>query len=193
MEKPEPFWRTAISRVEPNKILVRGYDLMDLVGKYTYADLTFLLWRGELPSAEQSRMMDALLTVCIEHSLNAPSVDATRFVASSGVPLQAAVSAGIAAIGEWHGGAIEQAAKMLQEAVSILQDQVSKGRKVIVHCLAGQGRTMTVLAGYLIAEKGMEPDEAIRLLREKRPGAVERRQEDSVREFAIRRLSGSRL
>ena len=38
--------------------------------------------------------------------------------ASSGVPLQSAVSAGIAAIGEWHGGAIEQAAKILQEGVS---------------------------------------------------------------------------
>ena len=38
-------------------------------------------------------------------------------MASCGVPLQSAVSAGVAAIGDWHGGAIEQAAKMLQEAV----------------------------------------------------------------------------
>ena len=114
----EPFWKTAISKVEPNKIVVRGYNLMDLVGKYSYADLTYLLWRGELPPTNHSRMMDALLTVCLEHSLNAPSVDATRFVASSGVPLQSAVSAGIAAIGEWHGGAIEQAAKLLQEGAS---------------------------------------------------------------------------
>jgi len=66
-------------------------------------------------------MMDALLTVCLEHSLNAPSVDAARFVASSGVPLQAAVSAGVSAIGEWHGGAIEQAAKMLQDGVARAQ------------------------------------------------------------------------
>jgi citrate synthase len=122
MQLSEPFWKTAISRVEPNKIIVRGYNLMDLVGKYSYTDLTYLLWRGELPSDEHSRMMDALLTVCLEHSLNAPSVDATRFVASSGVPLQAAVSAGIAAIGDWHGGAIEQAAKMLQEAVTQMKE-----------------------------------------------------------------------
>ena len=118
----EPFWKTAISRVEPNKIVVRGYNLMDLVGKYSYADLTYLLWRGELPSAQQSDMMDVLLTVCLEHSLNAPSVDATHFVASSGVPLQAAVSAGVAAVGDWHGGAIEQAAKMLQDGVSRMKD-----------------------------------------------------------------------
>ena len=37
----EPFWKTIISRVEPNKIVVRGYNLMDLVGMYSYADLIF--------------------------------------------------------------------------------------------------------------------------------------------------------
>lgn len=114
---PEQFWRTAISKVEPNKIVVRGYNLMDLIGKYSYAGLTYLLWQGELPSVEQSRMMDALLSACLEHSLNAPSVDAVRFVASCGVPLQAAVSAGVAAFGDWHGGTIEEAAKLLQDVV----------------------------------------------------------------------------
>jgi len=63
--------------------------------------------------------MDALLTSCLEHSLNSPSVDATVFVASSGVPLQASVSAGVAAMGEWHGGAIEEAARMLQEGAAV--------------------------------------------------------------------------
>jgi len=38
---PGAFWKTAISKVEPNKILVRGYDLTELVGKYSYADLTY--------------------------------------------------------------------------------------------------------------------------------------------------------
>ena len=118
----EPFWKTSISKVEPNKIVVRGYNLMDLVGKYSYSDLTYLLWQGDLPSPNHSRMMDALLTVCLEHSLNSPSVDATRFVASCGVPLQSAVSAGVAAIGDWHGGAIEQAAKILQEGIADMKD-----------------------------------------------------------------------
>ena len=90
---------------------------MDLIDKYSYAGLTYLLWRGELPSNEQSRMMDALLSVCLEHSLNAPSVDAVRFVASCGVPLQSAVSAGVSAFGDWHGGTIEQAAKLLQDSI----------------------------------------------------------------------------
>jgi len=118
----EPFWKTAISRVEPNKIIVRGYNLMDLIGKYNYAGLTYLLWRGELPTNEQSKMMDALLSVCLEHSLNSPSVDAVRFVASCGVPLQSAVAAGVSAFGEWHGGTIEDSAKLLQEGVKAAEE-----------------------------------------------------------------------
>jgi atypical dual specificity phosphatase len=81
----------------------------------------------------------------------------------------------------------------LQEAVVVVRDQLSKGKKVMVHCLAGQGRTMCVLAGYLIAEEGIKPDEAILFLRQKRPGAVEKRQENSVREFAKRSLGDSDL
>jgi len=124
---PEPFWKTSISKVEPNKILVRGYNLMDLIGNYSYAGLTYLLWRGELPSNDQSLMMDALLSVCLEHSLNSPSVDAVRFVASCGVPLQSAVSAGVSAIGDWHGGTIEQSAKLLQDEVKSAR---AEGRSV---------------------------------------------------------------
>ena len=132
----EPFWKTSISKVEPNKIVVRGYNLMELVGKYSYADLTYLLWRGELPPKNHSRMMDVLLTVCLEHSLNAPSVDATRFAASCGIPLQSAVSVGVAAMGDWHGGTIEQAAKMLQEGFARIRDThitTKEGSNKILH------------------------------------------------------------
>jgi len=144
----EPFWKTAISKVEPNKIVVRGYNLMDLIGKYSYAGLTYLLWRGELPTDEQSRMMDALLGVCLEHSLNSPSVDATRFVASCGVPLQSAVSAGVSAIGDWHGGAIEQASKLLQDGVSKARDSKASLRDTAEVILHGYSERKEKIPGY---------------------------------------------
>ncbi len=144
----EAFWKTAISKVEPNKIIVRGYNLMDLVGKYSYADLTYLLWMGELPTLKHSRMMDALLTACLEHSLNAPSVDAARFVASSGVPLQAAVSAGVAAIGDWHGGAIEQAAKILQHGVAEMKTTHVSTEKIAEAILREKKKLNEKVPGY---------------------------------------------
>ncbi len=72
----------------------------------------------------------------------------------------------------------------LERAASFVQAEVRSGRKVLVHCLAGQGRTMCVLAAYLIKEKGVEPEEAIRTLRAMRPGAVESGQEKAVFGYA---------
>jgi citrate synthase len=93
-------------------------------------------------------MMDALLTVCLEHSLNAPSVDATVFVASSGVPLQAAVSAGVAGMGDWHGGAIEQAAKMLQDGVQSMRGKVVSTAETAQAILEGYRERGEKIAGF---------------------------------------------
>jgi citrate synthase len=112
----EAFWRTGIGRVRPNEILVRGYDLTELIGNRSFGDVTYLLLSGELPDGNEGRMMDALLVAAVEHSLVAPSVDAARFVASAGVPLQAAVAAGVIGMGEHHGGAVDAAARMLVAA-----------------------------------------------------------------------------
>ncbi|MGH2724712.1 MAG: citrate/2-methylcitrate synthase [Actinomycetota bacterium] len=43
-------------------------------------------------------------------------MDAARFVASAGVPLQAAVAAGVIGIGEHHGGAVDAAARVFLDA-----------------------------------------------------------------------------
>ncbi len=70
------------------------------------------------------------------------------------------------------------------KAVALLEDEVRGGHRTLVHCLAGQGRTMCVLAAYLIKDKGAKPEDAIRMLRAMRPGAVEREQEKSVYGYA---------
>ena len=112
----EGFWRTGIGRVRPGEILVRGYDLTELVGRRSFGDVAYLLLAGDLPRGTEGRMLDALLVAAAEHSLVAPSVDAARFVASSGVPLQAAVAAGVTAMGEHHGGAVDACAEALRAA-----------------------------------------------------------------------------
>jgi citrate synthase len=112
------FWKTAISQVRPNEITVRGYAIDDLVRNTSFGDVVYLLLTGELPRGREGKLVEAILISCCEHSLASPSVDAVRFVASSGVPLQTAVAAGVSAIGEVHGGAIEPCAKVLKEAVS---------------------------------------------------------------------------
>ena len=109
-------WRTAISRVAPNEIRVRGYDLIELIGGRSYGDVVYLLLSGELPRGNEGRMIEACLVAASEHSVVAPSVAAARFVASSGVPLQAAVAAGVTALGDHHGGAVDACARALLDA-----------------------------------------------------------------------------
>lgn len=110
--------RTSISLVQPGKILIRGYDLIEMIGKKSFGDLIYLLFSGDLPRGNEGKMIEAILVSSCEHGLATPSTNAARSVASGGVPLQAAVAAGIAGLGDFHGGAIEQCAKMLQDHVA---------------------------------------------------------------------------
>lgn len=72
----------------------------------------------------------------------------------------------------------------LLQAVEFLRSVVATGGKAAVHCVAGYGRTGTVLAAYLVA-KGENPDEAIHRVREARPGSIETaEQEEAVHLFA---------
>lgn len=113
----KPFWRTSLSAVEPNKILIRGYRVEDLMERCSFGDIIYLTFKGELPSRNEGRLLEMIVVSSTDHSFLAPSIDATRFVASGGVPLQASVAAGVLSLGDHHGGAIEQCSKLLQESV----------------------------------------------------------------------------
>ncbi len=114
-------WNTKITRVEPNHLITRGYRQEDLIGNIPYSHVVYLLLKGELPSKEHGKMIDAILTACIDHGITPPSSIASRVVASGGVPLPTAVAAGILSIGDAHGGAIEKGAKFLQNGVLIME------------------------------------------------------------------------
>lgn len=120
-------WATKITKVEPNHLVTKGYRQEDLIGNIPYPHVVYLLLKGELPTKEQGRMMDAILTACIDHGVTPPSAIASRTVASGGVPLPTAVAAGILSIGDAHGGAIEKGAKFLQDGI----EQMKKDKKTL--------------------------------------------------------------
>ncbi len=107
-------WNTAITRVEPNKVAVRGYDIADLMGRVSFGAAVYLIVTGELPSQAVARLMDAILVSSIDHGATPPSALAARTVASTGATLSASVAAGIMSINRHHGGAIEDCARQLK-------------------------------------------------------------------------------
>jgi len=119
-------WATKITKVEPNHLVTRGYRQEDLIGDVPFSHVVYLLLKGELPSKEHGKMMDAILTACIDHGVTPPTAMASRIVASGGVPLSTAVAAGVLSIGDAHGGAIEKGAKFLQEGIARMKKEGKK-------------------------------------------------------------------
>jgi succinyl-CoA synthetase alpha subunit len=107
-------WHSAITRTEPNKVAVRGYDIAELMGRMSFGAAAYLILTGELPSPAVGRLMDAILVSSIDHGVTPPSALAARTVASTGATLSASVAAGIASINRHHGGAIEDCARQLK-------------------------------------------------------------------------------
>jgi atypical dual specificity phosphatase len=75
------------------------------------------------------------------------------------------------------------AVEQFEQVMSVIDKAQSAGMGVAVHCLAGRGRTGTVLAAYFV-HRGLTAREAIDKVRQLRPGSIEvPEQEDAIRAF----------
>ncbi len=109
----EAVWTTGVTKIEPNRVAVRGYDIADLMGRVSFGAAVYLILSGELPTPAIGRLMDGILVSSIDHGATPPSCLAARTVASTGASLSQAVASGIASINKHHGGAIEDCARAL--------------------------------------------------------------------------------
>ncbi len=107
-------WHSGITRIQPNKVAVRGYDIAELMGRVSFGAAVYLILTGELPSPAIARLMDGILVSSIDHGATPPSALSARSVASTGATLSASVAAGIMSINRHHGGAIEDCARQLK-------------------------------------------------------------------------------
>ncbi|MCD6579723.1 citryl-CoA lyase [bacterium] len=116
-------WKTGITKIEPNKIMVRGYPINDLMGKITFSQAIYLILKGELPDDKVGKMMDIILTASIDHGATPPSTLAAITSAATGAPMNASLAAGILTINKYHGGAVEGMMKLLIDLVEKIEKE----------------------------------------------------------------------
>ena len=98
-----------------------------------FSDAIFLILKGERPEKEESEMFNTVLSSCIDHGVGNPSTVAARTVQSGGNSMNTSVAAGISALGDKHGGAIEECMELLQSNASareIVEEKLKNDEKI---------------------------------------------------------------
>jgi citrate synthase len=114
------WWRTGIIEMSPGVIRLRGYPIEQLIGNIGFAQMIWLMLRGELPSAGQGELLEAALVAAVDHGPQAPSIAMARMAATCGVGLNNAIGSAVNVLGDVHGGAGEQAVNLYQAIASRL-------------------------------------------------------------------------
>lgn len=127
------WWTTGIVDIAPGEIRLRGYAVQDLIGQISFPQMIWLMVRGDLPTPQQARLLEATLVASVDHGPHAPSIAIARMAASCGAELQNAMASGINVLGDVHGGAGQQCMELyawVQEALrggAGLDDAVEQG------------------------------------------------------------------
>ncbi|MCP3672574.1 MAG: citryl-CoA lyase [Gammaproteobacteria bacterium] len=116
------WWKTDIIEMEPGIIRYQGYPIEQLIGELSFAQMIWLMVRGELPSKEQGELLDSALVSAIDHGPQAPSIAIARMAATCGIGLNNAIASAVNVLGDVHGGAGEQAME-LYENIARLMDE----------------------------------------------------------------------
>ena len=134
-------WTTELTSISPNRILVRGYRLDDLMGRINFGEGLYLLLTGELPTPSIGRLMDAMLVSFIDHGVTPPSTLAARNVATTGASIRGAVAAGVLGFGRYHGGDALACRTLLEDGLSLAREgqSMANSARTLVEKLVTSG------------------------------------------------------
>jgi citrate synthase len=117
MDDVAQWWGTAVSRIEPGVIELRGRPVQELIGSASLVSVIWLLLRGSPAAPAEAALLEAALVASVDHGPQAPSIAAARMAATCGVGLNTAVATGVGMLGDVHGGAGEQFVQLLTDVL----------------------------------------------------------------------------
>lgn len=145
---PEDWWSTAIVDMKPGMIRFRGYAIEDLIGRIGFADMVYLLTRGELPHPAAAKLLEAALVAAVDHGPQAPSIAAARMAISCGVGMNNAMASAINMLGDVHGGAGEQCVALYNAIAQRLEGKEPMAEAVTLEINALQQQGVRHVPGY---------------------------------------------
>lgn len=105
------------------RIVVRGKDLPEeILGHLNLGDMAFLELTGRVPSAQESKLFNAMVVTLVEHGVTPSALCARLTYLGAPEALQAAVAAGLLGLGSVFVGSMEGVARILSEAVASGKD-----------------------------------------------------------------------
>jgi citrate synthase len=111
---PEQWWKTSIIDIKPGEIGIRGYPIEQLIGKLSYAQMVWLMLRGEVPTDAQGALLEAALVAAVDHGPQAPSIAVARMSVTCGIDINNAMASAVNVLGDVHGGAGQQCMELYQ-------------------------------------------------------------------------------
>lgn len=115
LQQASDWWSTSIIDIRPGIINTRGIPIQKLIGQITFPQMIWLMLRGDLPSPEQAKLLEASLVAAVDHGPQAPSIAIARMSVSCGLPLNGAMASAINVLDDVHGGAGEQCLTLYQD------------------------------------------------------------------------------
>lgn len=116
---PPASWTTAITSVEPNRLLIRGYAIDELMGRVSFGEGIYLLLTGDLPSPSITQLIEALLVGYMDDGATAAPALAARQAASARTPVGSAIAAGALMFAGPYGAAVGTARRLLEDGLDM--------------------------------------------------------------------------
>ncbi|WFU39530.1 citryl-CoA lyase [Bradyrhizobium sp. CB82] len=107
----------------PGRIAYRGYPIEELIGRISFPAMIWLMLRGELPTPQQEKLLQAALVASVDHGPHAPSIAIAQMAVSCGLPLNGAMASAINTLDDVHGGAGEQAIELYDYVLRRSQEE----------------------------------------------------------------------
>ena len=147
-EKKKGWWDTEIIDVKPNKIMISGYQIEDLMGRVSYGEMLYLMIMGRLPGEAAGRLLDAVLVAACDQGVISPAITASAMAATCGVTFNCAIATGMNLLGKVHGGAIEDAMEVFNEVVSRAEQGGKSIREVALEVSGEYRAAKKFMPGY---------------------------------------------